>query len=147
VKVKATEHLEWTAQGGPSKVSARTTDTGWQGSFDMTYRADRYDLALNMGRSVATSGDGGFVASNRVAGTFGYTLDERSSLGLAGSWQDNKGNKPNSMQQFGGWASHELSPFLHARLYYQHKLRRADGQPVASGDVLGVTLVYSPSGF
>jgi hypothetical protein len=43
VKVKATEHLEWTAQGGPGRVSARTSDTGWQGSVDMQYRGDRYD--------------------------------------------------------------------------------------------------------
>jgi len=147
VKMKASEHLEWTAQGGPSRVSARTSDTGWQGSFDMQYRGDRYDAAFNMGRSMTVSGDGGFVAANRVTGTFGYTIDERSGAGFAASWQDNKGNNPNTMQQLGAWASHELSPLLHGRLYYQHKLRRQDGQPDASGDVLGVTLVYSPRGF
>jgi hypothetical protein len=147
VKVKASEHLEWTAQGGPGRVSARTTDTGWQGSFDMKYRGDRYDAGFSMGRSVTTSGDGGFVASDRVAGTFGYIIDERSSLGLFASWQDSKGDNPNTMQQLGAWANHEFSPFLHARLYYQHKLRTQNGQPDASGDVLGVTLVYSPRGF
>jgi hypothetical protein len=147
VKVKASEHIEWTAQGGPSRVSARTTDTGWQGSVDMTYRADRYDAALTMGRSVTVSGDGGFVASDRVAGTFGYTIDERSGLGLSASWQDNKGNNPNTFQQLGAWASHELSPFLYGRLYYQHRLRSQNGQPDASGDVFGVTLVYSPRSF
>ncbi len=147
VKVKATEQLEWTAQGGPGRVSARTTDTGWQGSVDVHYRGDRYDAGLNLGRSVTTSGDGGFVASDRVAGTFGYAIDERSGLGLSASWQDNKGDNPNTMQQLGTWASHELSPFWHARLYYQHKLRREDGQSDASGDVFGVTLVYSPKSF
>jgi hypothetical protein len=147
VKVKASEHLEWTAQGGPGRVSARTTDTGWQGSFDMKYRGDRYDVGFSMGRSVTTSGDGGFVASDRVASTFGYIIDERSSLGLFASWQDNKGDNPNTMQQLGASVSHELSQFWHARLYYQHKLRRQDGQSDASGDVLGVTLVYSPQSF
>lgn len=146
VKVKASEHLEWTAQGGPGRVSARTTDTGWQGSLAMQYRGDRYDVALNMGRSVTTSGDGGFVASDRVAGTFGYAIDERTGAGFSASWQDNKGDNPNTTQQLGAWASHELSPFWHARLYYQHRLRSEDRQPDASGDVLGVTLIYSSGG-
>jgi hypothetical protein len=147
VKAKVTEHLEWTAQGGPGRVSARSTDTGWQGSVDVQYRGDRYDAALNMGRSVTTSGDGGFVASDRVACTLGYAIDERSSLGIAASWQDNKGNNPNTMQQLGAWASHELSPFWHARLYYHHRLRTEDRLPDASGDVIGVTLVYRPPSF
>lgn len=147
VKVKASEHLEWTAQGGPGRVSARTSDTGWQGSLAMQYRGDRYDTTLNVGRSVTTSGDGGFVASDRVAGTFGYAIDERSGLGFSASWQDNKGNNPSTTQQLGTWASHELSPLWHARLYYQHRLRREDRQPDASGDVLGATFVYSPRGF
>lgn len=147
VKVKASEHLEWTAQGGRDRIVARTTNTGWQGSLAMQYRGDRYDAALNVGRSVTTSGDGGFVATNRVAGTFSYAVDERSDLGLSASWQDNKGNTPNTMQQLGAWASRELSPFWHARLYYQHKLRSEDHQPDAVGDALGVTVVYSPPGF
>lgn len=148
VKVKASEHLEWTAQGGPGRVSGRTASgTGWQGSFDMQYRGDRYELALNAGRSVTVSGNDGFAVANRIAGTFGYAIDERTSLGFSASWQDNKGDNPNTMQQLGAWASHELSPFWHARLSYQHKLRREDRQPDASGDALGVTLVYSPRSF
>jgi hypothetical protein len=147
VKVKASEHLEWTAQGGPGLVSGRTRDTGWQGSFDVQYRGDRVDATFNAGRSVSVSGDGGFVAADRVAGTIGYAIDERSSLGFSASWQDNKGDNPNTMQQLGAWASRELSPFLYVRLSYQHKLRSQSGQPDASGDALGVTLVYSPPGF
>lgn len=147
VKVKASEHLEWTAQGGRDRVVADTTNTGWQGSLSTQYRGDRYDAALQLGRSVTTSGDGGFVASDRVAGTFSYAIDERSGLGLSASWQDNKSNTPNTVQQLGAWASRELSPFWHARLYYDHKLRSENHQPAAVGDVLGATLVYSPPGF
>ena len=147
VKVKTSEHLDWTAQGGPGRVSGRTSGTGWQGSVDMQYRGNRYDAALNLGRSVTTSGDGGFVASDRVAVTFGYTIDERSRLGISASWKDNKGDNPNTMQQLGAWASHELSSYWRVRLYYHHRLRTEDRQPDASGDVLGATLVYSPRSF
>jgi hypothetical protein len=146
VKMKAAEHLEWTAQGGPGKVSGRNGGTGWQGSIDMQYRGDRYDLTLNTGRSVTVSGDG-FAVADRIAGTFGYVIDERSVLGFSASWQDNKGDNPNTLQQMGAWASHELSPFWHARLYYHHRLRTEDRLPDASGDVFGVTIVYSPRSF
>jgi hypothetical protein len=147
IKVKASERLEWTAQGGPGMVSARTRDTGWQGSFDMQYLGDRYNVALNIGRSVNVSGNGGFNLADQIMGSVGYTIDERSSAGFTSSWQNNKGQTPNTMQQLGVWASHELSPFLYARLNYQHKLRSQNGEPDASGDMLGVTLVYSPLGF
>jgi hypothetical protein len=147
IKVKASERLEWTAQGGPGMVSARTRDTGWQGSFDMQYLGDRYNVALNTGRSVTVSGNGGFNLADQIMGSVGYTIDERSSAGFTSSLQNNKGQTPNTMLQLGAWASHELSQFLHARLYYQHKLRSQNGQPDASGDALGVTLVYSPRGF
>lgn len=147
VKVKAFENLEWTAQGGPSRVSAQASGTGWQGSVDMRYLGARYDASLNMGRSVSVSGAGGFAAAERVSGAFGYTIDDRSGLGFTASWQNNKGSTPNTMRQLGASASHELSPVLHARVYYQHKLRRQASQPDASGDVFGVTLVYSPRAF
>jgi hypothetical protein len=128
-------------------VSARTRDPGWQGSFDMQYLGDRYNVALNTGRSVTVSGNGGFNLADQIMGSVGYTIDERSSAGFTSSLQNNKGQTPNTMLQLGAWASHELSQFLHARLYYQHKLRSQNGQPDASGDALGVTLVYSPRGF
>ncbi len=147
VKIKTSERLEWTAQGGPSRISTLPGKTGWQGNLSMQYRGDRYDTSLNIGRSSAPSGDHGFVASDRAGGTFGYTVDERSGVGFSASWQGNKGNNPNTMQQLGGWASHVLSQFLHARLYYQHKMRHQNGQPDASGDVLGISLVYSPPVF
>ncbi len=147
VTVKATERLEWTAQGGPGRISASTSGNGYQGSFAMQYRGARYDAALNISRSANVSGDGGFVVSNRVASSFGYPIDERSGLGFSASWQDNQSDTPNTLHQLGAWASHELSPFWNARLYYQHKLRRQDRQSDASADVLGVSLVYSSPSF
>jgi hypothetical protein len=113
----------------------------------MQYRGDRYDAGFSMGRSANPSGDGGFVVSNRIAGTFGFSIDDRSSAGFNASWQDSKGDTPNTTLQLGASASRQLSPFWQARLSYLHKLRREDGQSDASGDVLGVTLVYSPPYF
>jgi hypothetical protein len=147
VTVKASERLDWTAQAGPGRISGRTSGTGYQGSAAMQYRGDRYDAGFSMGRSANPSGDGGFVVSNRIAGTFGFSIDDRSSAGFNASWQDSKGDTPNTTLQLGASASRQLSPFWQARLSYLHKLRREDGQSDASGDVLGVTLVYSPPYF
>jgi hypothetical protein len=147
VKVKASERLEWTAQGGPGRISAQTSGTGWQGSAAMQYRGEHYDAGLNMGRSANPSGDGGFVVSNRIAGTFGFAIDDRSSAGINASWQNSKGESSSTRLQLGASASRQLSPFWQARLSYLHKLRREDGQSDASGDVLGVTLVYSSPDF
>ena len=147
VKLKTSEQMEWTVQGGSNTVSAGATNTSWQGSFAMQYLADRYDVAFNMGRSVSASGEGGFVESDLIKGTLGYVINERSRAGVGATWQDNKGAIPNTMQLLDASVSHELSPFWSARLYYQHKLRSQNGQPDASGDLLGLTFVYSHPDF
>jgi hypothetical protein len=147
VKVRASEHLDWTLQGGTSTVLTRTTDTTWQGSFMMNYFGERFDAALNVGRSVSASGEGGFVSADQIKVSHGYALADRSRAGWDASWQNNKATIPNSIRLIGLWGSHELSTDWNLRLYYQHKLRRQSGQPDASGNMLGVTLVFSHPDF
>ena len=136
----------------PTSAAANLSDTGWQGSFALRYLGPRYDASFDIGRSIAASGEGGYVESDQIKGTLGYAIDERTRSGLDASWQDNKGIAPNTMQQFGAWASHELSPFWNARLYYRHKQRQQNGllrttQTDASGDVLGLTFIYTHPDF
>lgn len=147
VKWKASENMEWTAQAGISKVSGQTSVTGWQGSFVMRYVAPRYDASFDIGRSISASGVGGFVEADQIKGGLGYALDELTRTGLDASWQRSRGLTPNTMQQFGAWASRELSPFWNARLYYQHKQRQQNGLSDASGNVFGASLVYSHPDF
>jgi hypothetical protein len=147
VKLKLAENWDWSVQGGMGRVVSRESDNGWLASSTLRYVASLYDLKLDVGRSVSPSGEGGFVQSDRIVGSWSYSYDALSRLGLSASWQENQGLQPNTMQQFNAWASHELSPFWNARLYYLHRLRSQDGRPDASGDVLGVTLVYSHPDF
>ena len=72
---------------------------------------------------------------------------EKTSAGVDGSWQDNKGQTPNTMRQFAIWASRELSPFWVTRLSIAYKQRQQDGRPDASANILGVTLIYSHPDF
>ncbi len=147
VKIKSSENLEWTAQAGMSRVSGRTSDTGWLGSFVMRYLGERSDYSLDIGRSISPSGQGGFIEADQIKGTWAYAVDPLTRAGLEASVRKSKGATPNTIQQVGGWVSHELSPLWSSRLFYLHKLRQQTGQSDASGNVLGVTLVYSHPDF
>jgi len=147
LKFKASENLEWTAQAGMSRVSARTSDTGWLGSFTMRYLGARSEYSLDIGRSVAPSGEGGFVEADQVKGSWVYAVGALTRAGLDASVRKSRGTAPNTMQQVGAWIGHELSPLWSSRLYYLHKQRRQEGQSAASGNVLGLTLVFTHPDF
>lgn len=147
VKYLSSENLEWTAQAGAARVSGSASDTGWLGSFVMRYAAARSDYLLDIGRSVAPSGEGGFVQSDQARGTWTYSIDALTRAGLEASVRKTKGTTPNTMNLVGAWVSRDLSHFWSSRLYYQHKQRQQTGQSDASANVLGVTLVYTHPDF
>lgn len=147
VNVKASENLSYTVQAGMSRVDGRDTDTGWLGSLVMRYAGPRYDYSIEGGRAVTASGEGGFVQNDYLRAAWSYAFSERTRLGLDASWRDSKGTQPNIYTQAGAWASYELSHFWSARAYATYKERRQDGQPAASGNVVGITLIYSHPDF
>ena len=147
VKWKSSEYLEWTAQAGANRVSGRTSDTGWIGSLALRYLGPRNDFSLDVGREVNASGQGGFVESDQIRGAWSYALGERARTGVDVSWRDNKGINPNTLRQLTVWAGYELSQFWNARLYYQRRERLQNGLADATGNVLGLTLVYAHPGF
>lgn len=147
LKFNASENLEWTAQAGMSRVTGRASDTGWLGSFVMRYLSERSDYSLDIGRSISPSGEGGFVEADQIRGAWAYAVDALTRAGLDASVRKSKGATPNTIQQIGAWVSHDLSPLWSSRLYYLHKQRQQAGQSDASGNVLGVTLVYSHPDF
>lgn len=147
VNVKASENLSFTAQLGISRVEADDSDSGWLGSLVVRYTGPRYDYSLEGGRAVTASGEGGFVENDYLRATWSYAFSERTRLGLDASWRDSKGTQPNVYTQAGAWVSYELSHFWSARTYATFKERREDGQSAASGNVVGVTLIYSHPNF
>lgn len=146
VKYKSSENLDWTAQVGLSRVSGRTSDTGWLGSFVMRYLGERAEYSLDIGRTVSPAGEGGFIEADQIKGTWAYAVDALTRAGLDAAVRKSKGATPNTIQQVGAWVSHELSPLWSSRFYFQHK-RRLAGQTDASGNVLGVTLVFTHPDF
>lgn len=146
-KVRLAENWDWTAQAGTSHIVSRINDRGWIGSTSLRYTGLRQDFSLSAARSISPSADVGFVQSDQLRGNWGYAVDELTRLSIDASWQKSHGLQPNTMKQLGASASRDLSLFWTARFYYQHKLREQDGQPKATGDVLGLTLTYSHPDF
>lgn len=148
LKWKATERLDWSVQAGANRVTGQTEDNGWQGNFALNYEiTPRANMAMEMGRYVSPSGEGGFAESDQVKGSWGYAISERTRSGIEAYWRDYKGATPSTIYQLGAWVSHELSPFWNARFSYQHKQREQDGLPNASANLLGVTFVYTHPDF
>jgi hypothetical protein len=146
-KIKLAENWEWQFQAGRNRVDARTSDSSWLGNTTLGYAGPRHDFSFSAGRSVNSSGEGGFVQSDQVRGSWGYAYDELTRLRLDASWQKNRGLQPNTMRQLGASASRDLSAFWTANLYYSHKQRDENSQPNITGNVVGVTLVYSHPDF
>jgi hypothetical protein len=82
-----------------------------------------------------------------VRGVWSYSIDELSRTGFDASWQDSKGQIPNTLRQYGVWASRELSPFWVARLSFTYKERQQDGLQDANANIIGMTLTYSHPDF
>jgi hypothetical protein len=147
LNLKISERLEGSVHAGINKVSGTEGGQSGQGGFDLRYEGERFDVNFDVGRSTVASGDGGFTEVSSFTGAWSYAIDEISRGGLSASWQDSKGVTPNTTQNFGAWASRELSPFWIARLSLMHKQRQQDGFADATANVLGLTLTYSHPDF
>ena len=147
VLLKITERLEGTLRAGASSGSGAESGARGQGGFELHYIGERFDTSIDAGRSTVTSGEGGFVEITALRGAWSYVVDETSRAGIDASWQDSKGRAPNTLRQFGVWASRELSPLWVARLALTYKQRQQDGLPDASANIIGMTLIYSHPDF
>jgi hypothetical protein len=146
-KVATSERLDWTIHAGLSRTSGADDGTGWQGGFLLHYLGVRSDLTIDIARAMNPSGEGGFAESDQVRIASGYSVDERTRVGVDVTWREYKGTSANTTKQVGLWGSHELTPFWSARLSAAYKLRDESLSAEASGYVIGVTLVYSHPDF
>ncbi|MBP8185026.1 MAG: hypothetical protein KAX95_04005 [Pseudomonas sp.] len=147
VQLKISERLEGSVYAGVNKVSGSEGGPSGQGGVDLHYEGERFEVNFDAGRSTVASGDGGFTEVSSLSAAWSYAIDEVSRAGLSAAWQDSKGETPNTTQNFGAWASRELSPFWVTRLSLMYKQRQQDGLSDATANVLGLTLTYSHPDF
>lgn len=140
------ERLRGSVYVGANQVSGTNSGPTGQGGFTLNYTGERIDTSIDVGRTTLASGDGGFVEVDSVRGTWSYAVDETRRTGFDASWQDSKGQRPNTLKNYSAWFSQELSPFWIARLSYTYKQRQQDGLPDATANVVGLMLTYSYPG-
>ncbi|WP_392893890.1 hypothetical protein ACF6ZU_23610 [Pseudomonas migulae] len=141
------ERLRGTVYVGVNEESNADSGPSAQGGLSLNYSGERVDAGVDASRNTIASGDGGFVEVDSLSGIWSYAIDETRRAGFAASWQDSKGQTPNTLRNYSAWFSQELSPFWIARLSYTYKERQQDSLPDATANVVGLTVTYSYPGF
>ena len=147
IKFEMSEQLQGSLRAGGNKVSNGGGGLNWQGGMDVRYVGERFEVSVDAGRSTVVSSEGGFTEVKQLRTSFSYAVDELTRAGFDASWQDNKGEQPNTMQQYSAWASRELSPFWTTRFSFTYKQRQEESLANASANIIGLSLIYSHPGF
>lgn len=140
------ESLKGSVYAGVNQVSGTGDGPTGEGGVNLQYTGERFETSFDASRSTVASGDGGFVEADSLKGSVSYLIDETRRTGFDASWQDTKGQTPNTLVNYSAWVSQELSPFWNARLFFTYKERKQDSLPDASANVVGLTLTYSYPG-
>lgn len=139
------EYMDWAMQAGKTKVDGGRVDN--QGSIDLHYNGRQSRLALNAGRTVASSGLGGFARTDQFRANWSYALSESSNTGID---LERRRTIPtiisaaNSGSSAGVWMDHILTSGWGVRTYFQHRLFQGAGGE-ASSDMVGLAFSYSNS--
>lgn len=146
------ERLNLDLRAGFNSTSSGGGNGGWQGGATLGYDyAPRARLALDLGRSTASSGAGGFATADNFDGHWNLAVSERDSAGLDLSWHRSAtataGAGATTTRQFSLWGSRELSPAWRLRLSYLYKQRSGAGLASADAHVLGLALSYAHPDF
>ena len=70
------ERLKGSVYAGVNQVSGTNSGPTGQGGFTLHYTGERVETSIDASRSTVASGDGGFVESDNLRGTWSYAIDE-----------------------------------------------------------------------
>ncbi len=146
------EHVDLTMQ--VSKPRGGGDNTGLLGALTAQHTGQLSQLVLNANRQVIPSGQatpgglGGFVKADQIRGNWNYHLSEYTTTGIDLEWQKNHSITVNNVRSVMGiWLQRNLDPSWVVRTNYQHNIIRGGGAVGASSNVLGLSFVYTHSGF
>jgi hypothetical protein len=142
------EYLDWTVQGGKSRVTGGNSDA--QGSVLAHYTGQRTQLTLDIGRAVSSSGLGAYAKADHVRGGWSYILSEYSNTGIDLERRKNYANATitaSTSTSLGIWLDHSISDLWKMRTYYSHRTSQGGGSERVSSDLLGLSLIYSTIDF
>ena len=139
-----TEYLDWTVQGGKSRVTGASSNT--QGSVTAHYTGQRTQLTLDAGRAVSSSGLGAYSKADHVKGGWSYVLSEYSSTGID---LERRKNYPSASisastsTSSGIWLDHNLTALWRMRAYFSRRNNEGNGFVSASSNLLGLSISYN----
>ncbi|MFZ2160706.1 MAG: hypothetical protein WAW02_00680 [Sideroxyarcus sp.] len=143
------EYLDWTVQGGRSKVTGGSSDT--QGSVTAHYTGRRTQLTLDAGRAVSSSGLGGYTKADHVKAGWSYILSEYSNTGIDLERRKNYSTTlvgaSTTTSSSGVWLDHSLTALWKMRAYCSRKDNQGGGAESASSNLLGLSFIYSSIDF
>jgi len=142
IKHLFSERLEGAAHVGVNKTTGSGGGRRGEGGASLFYRGARAEASLSADRSTVASAEGGFAELDMVRGGWSYLVTETSRVGVEATWQDAKGETPNTLQTYSVWASRELSRAWDMRFSLMYKERQQDGLPDAEATIVGMTLTY-----
>ena len=144
----ASEQLEWTLQGGPSRVVGSgggntTTSTDFQGGTTMSYKGQLSNFVLSVNRQSTPNGMGGIIIVDQAKGDFSYDLSERSQTGLDLGWSKFDSLSVGLYRTSGVWLHHAISEFWGIKTYLNHNTSVWGGFSPATSNMIGFSLAYT----
>ncbi|MBA6116885.1 hypothetical protein JET76_08345 [Pseudomonas putida] len=142
IRHQFSEQLEGAMHVGVNETSGSGGGRRGEGGLSLFYRGARNEASLSAERSTVANAEGGFAQLDMVRGTWSYLLTETRRIGADASWQDSKGQTPNTLQTYSVWASQEFSRAWDLRFSLMYKERQQNGLPDAEATIVGLTLTY-----
>ncbi|OIR03152.1 hypothetical protein GALL_146710 [mine drainage metagenome] len=147
---KASEHLDWTLQGGPSRLEGATSGTGattastsLQGGTTMNYKGQLSALTLSANRQSTPNGLGGVILIDQARGNFSYDLSERSKTGLDLGWSKYDSLTVGLFRTAGAWLHYDINMFWGIKAYFNHNTYALAGSNPATSNMLGLSIAYT----
>jgi hypothetical protein len=146
----ASERLEWTLQGGPSRIvgsgsggANMTTTIDFQGGTTLKYKGQLSNFGLSANRQSTPNGMGGMIIVDQAKGNFSYDLSERSQTGLDLGWSKYNSLPVGLYRTSGIWLHHDISEFWGLKTYLNHNTSAWGGYIPATSNMIGISLAYT----
>jgi hypothetical protein len=138
------ELLTLTATLGAVRTNGAVRDTGAVGGVTIGYEGDRLASSLEIAREVSPSGSvGGYDRTNALRGALSYPVTPQTTLSLALGHTRTLGLVRATGSSAAIRVRSELSEFWALTFGVEHRNSRPQGLRSASGNVIGLGLVYS----
>lgn len=126
---------------GMNKISGQNSGSGKNLLLNYAYRTERSVTTLNASRSVAPSGLGGLIESDRLSAGWSYDLSDRSSMALNYSMSKNNSLNSTETTQYSANYNYDLSERWRAGANASYR-ELDDGINNTSAKIIGFTLSY-----